>query len=164
MIQGGPLLQAPQKETELAAAIVNPHVTCSQLALLLHGVPSGERFCMQNTWTEYACNTSLNGWRRLAAYQIIVERCISYPRELGSFALEAIRAIGIAQENVIDMTPAHNLPFTRKAKQKIRMAILPMLMPAGQAAVYFAVDELDHYVEQAAVYPAIDNLAREGRY
>jgi hypothetical protein len=164
MIQGGPLPPASQTETNLAAAVVNPFVTCSQFAVLLRGIPAGERFCMRNTWTEYACNTSLDGWRRLAAYQIIVERCISYPRELQSFALEAIRAIGVPQENVIDMTPAHNLPFSRKAKQKIRMAILPIPMPAGRAAIYFAVDELNHYVEQAAVYPAIDNLAREGRY
>jgi hypothetical protein len=163
LIQEAHLPEASLKETELASAIMDPGMTCMQFSSALRSIQASERFWMQNIWTQYADNQKLDTWRRLAAYQILVERCIPYPREVRDFIAEAIRIMGIAEENLIDMTPAHNLPFERKAKQKIRMAILPIITADGPAALYFAIDEPNHYVELAKISPAFDDLCEDGK-
>lgn len=144
-------------EKTLALAIGSPSMSRVEFCELLRGVPADERFRMQNTWSEYARNTDLEVWRRLAAYQILIQRCIAYPRDLSTFMAEAIAAIGITPEVIVDMTPAHNLPFARERGQKIRMVTLPIPTDVGPAAMYFAIGESGQSVERAAVYPALTN-------
>lgn len=153
--------QASFNEKQLSAALVNPRVSCAQFWDMLRSVPAGEHFRAQSAWTEYAKRADLDAWRRLAAYQILIEKCVSFPPELRGFVAEAILAIDLMEKDIVDMTPAHNLPFPRKGSQKIRMLPLPFLTALGAAALYFAVDAHDQHVEQAAVYPSLEALNKQ---
>ena len=144
---------ALKTEKIIADAISDSDVPRDEVLGLIRELPAFQQFVMKEAWVQLARDDSLATWRRLESYSLFINRCITYPCDLGYFLSEAITPLGIDQSQIVDMTKAQCIPVARKEGVVVRMANLPIPTPVGLAAVYFSVHRLANTVEQVAVYP-----------
>ena len=150
--------KASRLEQQLAQRMVAPGISRAEILELLRRVPAEQKFFMRSEWVQITRNNTLEDWRRLASYQLIVDRTISYPCKFTSFDADALRPLGIREDQLIDMTMGQYVPVQRNSGSVIRMATLPFSTSVGDAALYLAVCPADNVVEQAAVYPGVHQM------
>lgn len=149
-------LQSPSEwEQRLVRLFRDPAASREQVLEALRSLPAGERFVMKGKWMEMAMNESLENWRRLASYQVLIERAISYPCELASFVTDTLLPLGIQEEQLTDMSMASYVPVRREGNS-VYVAVLPFSSSLGSTGVYIAVDPIEKVVREATVYPGIN--------
>jgi hypothetical protein len=147
---------ASRIEKNLAAAISDPAFPKDEVLRRIAATPSKQKFVMNDTWAKLALDGSLEPWRRLEAYKILIHRCLAYPCGLDQFMSEAITPMGVDESQIVDMTMAEALPIERNHGEIIYMVHLPIKTSMGPVAVYYAVDRETKVVERAGVYPQTD--------
>jgi hypothetical protein len=144
-------------EKKTAEVIRNRSVSRDQVFKSIKTLPQTGQFIMKNIWLELVLDRSMEKWRRLEAYKILLSRCLTYPCSLEYFTKEAIAPLGIDKSQMVDMTMAQLLPMEIEEKRKrgdlILMVNLPILTSIGPASVYFAVERSTNAVEQAQIHP-----------
>ena len=95
-------------------------------------------------------------WRRLAAYQLLLEHSVTYPVDRATFVREALAPLGVSDSGWIDMTIGSYVPVERRDDAVIRMVHQPIQTSVGPAAVYLSLREATNMVEEAAVSPDLD--------
>ena len=141
-------------EDGLLQLLRDPRVSREQVLKARQDIPAGERFVMKNAWMEMARNTAFENWRRLASYQMLIERGVAYPCELASFVADALLPLGIQEEQLTDMSMASYVPVHRE-RGTVYVAVLPFSSSLGSTGLYIVVDEKSKVVQEAAVYPGI---------
>lgn len=106
-------------------------------------------------WSEIAADESLDVWRRLAAYGVLVSRCIVYPAAVDDVVKIALEPLGLTKEQLVDGTMFQNVPIERTPSNELLVATLPIETSVGRATLYMAVGD-DETVARAGVYPATD--------
>lgn len=147
---------ASEIEKKMAHLMRDRHIPKEDILKGIRDLPASEKFVMRDTWIELVLDDSLENWRRLASYKLLIHRCITYPCSTEYFLTEAIMPLGIARSQVLDMTRAQTVPIARENVEAVFMAILPISTSVGPAAVYFAERRSANQVEQAVIYPDID--------
>jgi hypothetical protein len=150
---------ASADEQALADALADASASDTAVRQQLDAVPAARRFDQAARWTELARDTRLPAWRRLAAYQLLVERTLRYPLARATFVREALAPLGVERAPWIDQSIAQHVPVDRRDDAVIRMIHLPIETPVGQAAVYVSLREDADTIEQAAVSPDLDRAA-----
>lgn len=145
-------------ERGLAGAIGNLDLPDAEVRRRLMALPAGQRFVQNDTWLALARDERLPVWRRLAAYRLLIERCLTYPCPREAFVRAALAPLGVDAGRMVDMTMAQALPVERRADTVIRMVHLPIATPIGPAAVYLALNPATDTVEQAGLSPTADWL------
>ena len=144
-------------ERELLQAVINPKISQEQISLKLHAISPEERFVLSDEWRGLARDRTLEDWRRLLSYDLLISRCLIYPCGFDFFKAEALAPLGLVDGSLIDMTMAQHLPFERHRGEIIRMANLPISTALGPAAVYMALGPPGDQVLRAAVYPRVES-------
>jgi hypothetical protein len=145
-----------ESEQGILRLLSDPGVTRDQVLETLRRTPAGQRFVMKTEWADMARNEAISNWRRLAAYQVLIERVISYPCAQASFIADALLPLGIEERQLVDMSMASNVPVDRDSNTSVQMAVLPFPSALGGFALYFAVDRTSKLVRQAAIYPGLE--------
>jgi len=153
--------EASEVEKRLAQAMGDRNVPKGEVLGMLQDLPATERFVMRNTWIALARDESLENWRRLESYKLLVYRCLTYPLLLENFIEEATTPMGVSAEEIVDMTMASFVPLERRSGTMILMVNLPIATSIGPASVYLAVCRHANTVERVAVYPdTVDDETR----
>ncbi len=139
-------------ERQLLDALRNRDTPKREILRQASDLPEG-KFKHKEAWLELSCTADLEDWRRLAAYELLITRCITYPCDLDLFVREVIAPLGIERSQIVDMTMGQYVPIKRRGKKSILMANLPIPILAGRPAVYFAVERSTKLVTEAAVHP-----------
>lgn len=150
---------ATASERALADALADATAPDAAVRRQLDAVPADRRFGQQERWLALTRDGRLAAWRRLAAYRLLVERCLSYPAPRATFVREALAPLGLASAPWIDMTIAQHVPVARRDDAVIRMVHLPIQTAVGPAALYLVLREATDMIEQAAVSPDLDRAA-----
>lgn len=148
--------QASQVEKMLVQDMENSAISKAEVLRKIEAL-STELFLMRETWIDFSHSQSLDNWRRLESYKLVIYRCITYPHTLDDFIAEVITPMGIESKKIIDMTMASFIPLERSSGTTIFMANLPITTDVGPAAVYFEVQKTTNAVERAVVYPDSTN-------
>jgi hypothetical protein len=128
------------------------------IRILIDELPPQERFILDTRWVALALDRSMEAWRRLRAYELLVQRCLSYPCSLDAFETRALAPFGVNRGAAVDMTIAQVLPIERNHGEAIYMVPLPINTAIGVAAVYFAVIRGMKDVLRAGVGPRGEDL------
>lgn len=147
------MMPALPTEQQLVEALADPHVSREDILRLLDTFAPDAPLALTEMWSALAQAESLDAWRRLMAYRLLIERCLIYPLERESFLDTALRPFGLDDDQIIDATMSQNLPIAREFSETISIAYLPIQTPIGQAAVYFAHDRDTGAIMRAGVYP-----------
>ena len=146
--------QPTESDARVLAALDDPSATEEPVAALIERLPGTARFAAAEEWKARARNPSLDHWRRLAAYRLLVEKVMVYPSDKSRFVDEAITSMGVADAKITDMSRVGALPFERHPGERIFMANVSIRTSVGPASVYFAVSPDDREVRTAKVHPA----------
>lgn len=149
--------KALELEQELIAALRDPSAAHGDLRRRLDSFPRSARFVSCKEWLGIAADVRLGCWRRLTALQIAIDRCISFPCELGGFTITVLAPLAADQQPFIDLSIEQNLPFERHPDEKVYVAPIPIDTSIGRAGLYFALSQASPSVMRAAVYPAADS-------
>jgi hypothetical protein len=104
-------------------------------------------------WQKVAMDGSLEEWRRLIAYQVLLDHGVTYPIRVEEFLDLVVRKLGFSEQEGLDMTRTSFIPLARKEGEKPFMINLPIQTPVGPASLYYSVDQTSQ-VQQASVYPS----------
>ena len=149
-----PSLLVPSEIEQSIAALLESTGTTRDAALrLIKSVPANQQFVMNDFWRKLASDGSAEGWRRLAAYELLIDRCLAFPYTRAAFAAEALTPLGVDEGRSVEMTKAQFVPVQRKTGEIVRMAVLPIATSVGPAAIYYTLHRASGIVRQAAVYP-----------
>lgn len=143
---------AAEQERELAELLERPTATREDVLQVLRRMPQRVPCALRDRWKRLAASASLEPWRRLEAYRVLVSSCLAYPCPLADFVREALAPVCNSEADIVDMTIAQHLPMPRDG-DAIRMVTLPISTPIGPAALYFAVRQPGGLVVRAAVHP-----------
>jgi hypothetical protein len=113
---------------------------------------------MDADWKRIVQDNRLDQLKRLAAYQLVIGHLISYPSTFASFATDALSPFGIAKDQLVDMTMGQYVPVQRQGGNIVQMARLPFVTSVGNASLYFSQRRADDVVEEAAVYPGVEEM------
>ncbi len=141
-----------QSEQAIVKAMRSPSNTDDHIKAILIARLT-EPFVMCKAWAGLVRDTALSSWRRLAACQVLIQRCVSYPCKLDDFASDVLTPLGFTLTIGVDMTMAEALPFARNDADEVRMVALPIQTDVGMAALYYAVQRATRTVIRAAIYP-----------
>lgn len=119
----------------------------------VQNLPAGDRFVRRDVWAALSGSVSVEDWRRLEAYKILIHRCLIYPCDYGEFVSQAIAPLGLDESQLVSMTRAQHVPVERKEGNEIHMIKLPISSHLDPAALYFSVDSHTGQVEQAEIFP-----------
>ena len=145
--------QPPEAESRLLEAIDDPASTEQSVLARIAQLAGSPGFVLADAWQSRARDGSLDDWRRLASYRILVEKVIAYPCDRQRFVEDAIVAVGVSEQQIVDLSRVGALPFERQEGDRVLMANLPIRTAVGTAGVYFAVGREGSHVRTAKVYP-----------
>lgn len=145
--------EAREVERRLILLLESPHSSRREVLDLISALPAGEKFFLREKWIELSGNDSLESWRRIESYKILLKHGIAYPCDFSRFFAETIAPYGIDQNRLVNMSKAQHVPFESKGGELIYMAQLPIRVASGPASVYFAVDRPSNSVVRAGVAP-----------
>jgi len=104
-------------------------------------------------WRGLVRDESLEEWRRLTAFQVLLDHGIAYPVGIQEFLDRAVHELGFEEAKGVDMSRSSFVPLARKEGERPFMINLPIRTPIGPASLYYSVDEANQ-VRQARVYPS----------
>lgn len=141
-------------EAGVLGAVRDLSASREQVATSIEALPPGS-CSLARSWSEIVADESLEAWRRLAAYGVLVSRCIRYPAALDDVVRIALEPFGLSKEQLVDGTMLQNVPLERAPSNQLLTATLPIETSVGRATFYMAVGE-GGTVARAAVYPVTD--------
>jgi hypothetical protein len=150
------MTEASADEASLAEALGDASSSDAEVRRRVEALPAGVRFSQLARWLELARDEGLPAWRRVAAINLALDHCLSYPIERASFVRQVLAPLGLSDAAWIDMSIAQHVPLERRDDAVIRMIHLPIETPVGPAAVYVSLREAVDSIEQAAVSPDLD--------
>ena len=151
--------EAAVNERALADALADANRPDEAVRRQVDSLPARLRFSQPERWLALARDARLPAWRRLAAYGLLLERCLTYPIDRHTFVRQALSPLGLETAPWFDMSVGQWVPVKRGNDLVIRMVQLPIQTPVGQAAVYMSVRQGTDTIEQAAVSPDLDRAA-----
>lgn len=146
-------------ESALADVLADVSRPDEEVRRHVDAVPARARFAQPEKWLTLARDARLPAWRRLAAYELLLERCLTYPVDRSTFVRQALSPLGLENAQWLDMSVGQWVPVKRGNDLVIRMVHLPIQTPVGQAAVYMSLRQATDTIEQAAVSPDLDRAA-----
>jgi len=147
-----------EQEKNLADAMASPDVSKIDVLRRIRDLTADQEFVLADTWRRLSLDGSLEAWRRLESYKLLLHRCLSYPCSRDEFVREAVTSMGIDEGLIVDMTRASAVPVERREGNSILMVNLPIRTHLGLAAVYFTTPRGSNVVEQAEMYPDAEAL------
>lgn len=159
IVLGCRMSEATVDEAALAQALGDVSTSDAEVQRRLRELPTGARFGLVARWLELARDEGLPAWRRLAAIDVVLDHCLTYPIERTRFMREVLAPLGVAEVPWIDMTIAQHVPLERFDDALIRMIQLPIATAVGPAAIYISVRGATDMIQAAAVSPDLERAA-----
>ncbi len=144
-------------EAAVADALGDERVPKEAALQMTERTDSGERWVLKERWASLVRDARLPSWRRLVAADILLSRCLDYPRPLSTFIGEDLAAMGVHRRDVADATILQNVPIARHPDERLLVATLPIATAVGPAAVYAAVNGERAEVTRSTLYPRDDD-------
>ena len=151
--------EATVTERAVADALADANRPDEEVRRHVDSVPASLHFDLPEKWLALARDARLPAWRRLAAYGLLLDHCLTYPVDRPTFVREALTPLGLETAQWVDMTVGQSVPVKRGDDLVIHMVQLPIETAVGQAAVYLSLRLATDTIEQAAVSPDLDRAA-----
>src|SRR5262245_20998816 len=142
--------EAAINERALADALADTTRSDEAVRRQVQSLTARLRFNQPERWLTLARDARLPAWRRLAAYGLLLERCLTCPIDRRTFVSQALSPLGLETAQWLDMSVGQWVPVKRGNDLVIRMVHLPIQTPVGQAAVYMSLRQGTDTIEQAA--------------
>jgi hypothetical protein len=138
---------------KIIAILTNSAIPKKEVLTLIENLPLSISPSLRTKLAKVMSNESIEDWRRLEAYKLLIYRGIAYPVAFKAFVEATIEAINLDQSQIVDMTMAQLLPVDRTKGDVTFMVTLPIRTPEGPVALYFVIQRLANVVTEAKVFP-----------